>query len=188
MSFPYKIFLGILPSFICRTCPSQRSLRWRSIMNIVGSPHLNTTSVFSVLLVHDIPIKFLRKCIIYMKKIYEKPIILRSWVTWFFHTPVPRPTRVEAALLIRLSICLSTDSLLLILDSKYVNSSTTSTSDDKAIHQTMKVWWVACCYCCIVCKQQGVFYFRLCFQVLKSGLKKLAVGLCMHVNTYFLIH
>ena len=43
-------------SFICLTCPSQR---WRSIVSIVGSPHLDSTTVFGVLLVQDIPRKFL---------------------------------------------------------------------------------------------------------------------------------
>ena len=83
--FPYKIFFEILPYFIRRTCPS---LRWRSIVNIVGSPHQITASLFDVLLVHDIPISFIRECI-------RKEFILRSWVTWFFsNTRVPRRERV----------------------------------------------------------------------------------------------
>ena len=42
------------------------------------------------------------------------------------HTRVPRRARVESALAIYLCISLSKDNLLLVVDPKYMNSSTTS--------------------------------------------------------------
>ena len=42
----------------------------------------------------------------------------------FFHKRVPRRATVEAVLPIRLSISLSTYNLLLVVDAKYMNSST----------------------------------------------------------------
>ena len=89
-------------------------------------PHPNSTSIFSILFV---PIRFFIEC-------NWKAFILRSWVTWVFtHTRVSRRERVEAALPVGPSIFMSRDRLLLIVDSKYLNSSTTSNSDGKAIHQ-----------------------------------------------------
>ena len=51
---PYKTSLGIFPSSICRTCHSHRSLRWQSIVKLFGSLHLDSTTVFGVLVVHVI--------------------------------------------------------------------------------------------------------------------------------------
>ena len=51
----WTIYLGILPSFIRLTYPSQSNLRWRSIVNTVGSPYLDSITVFDHLLIQDIP-------------------------------------------------------------------------------------------------------------------------------------
>ena len=59
----YKIYLGFLSVFIRRSCPSQRILRWRSIVNIIGCPHLDSTTIFVVLLIQQIPSSFLGECI-----------------------------------------------------------------------------------------------------------------------------
>ena len=64
MSSPSKISLGILPSFIRRTCPSQHSQRWRNIVNIVGSLRLYSTTVFGVMLVQAILSSFLSTLLI----------------------------------------------------------------------------------------------------------------------------
>ena len=48
---------------IRRICPSQRILRSRSIVNIVGSPYPDTAYVFVVLLVYHFLFNFLRECI-----------------------------------------------------------------------------------------------------------------------------
>ena len=52
--FSVQNIFGFLPSFIRRKYPSQRSLRWRSIVKIVGSPNLDSTNMFGGLIVHDI--------------------------------------------------------------------------------------------------------------------------------------
>ena len=49
---------GYYNFFHCRTYPS---LRWLSIVNIIGGPYLNITTVFGVLLVQDIPSSFLNE-------------------------------------------------------------------------------------------------------------------------------
>ena len=54
-----------------RTCSSQRSLRWRSIVgsNIDGSPHLDNTTVFDVLLLYIV------SQAAFSESVYEKHLI-----------------------------------------------------------------------------------------------------------------
>ena len=64
-----QIVFEILPSFVRLACPSQRSLPWRSIVNIVGSPRTYKTSLFDVLLFQNI-------------KIYSRPSSFHSERMW----------------------------------------------------------------------------------------------------------
>ena len=52
---PYRRSLGILPSSIRCTCQSQRSLRCRRRVNMVGRLARERTSVFGTLSSHDMP-------------------------------------------------------------------------------------------------------------------------------------
>ena len=92
-------------------------------MKIGGSPHRNSTGCCSSI----------------YPNAYENNIFYDLELLVFSPTRVPRRVRVEADLPISLSISLSRDRLLLIVDSKYVNSSTTTNFDGKAIHQRLKV-------------------------------------------------
>ena len=46
---------GILPSSIRRTCPNQRSLRWRSKVYMEGSPAQDRTTALGILSIKEIP-------------------------------------------------------------------------------------------------------------------------------------
>ena len=138
--------MGILPSFTRRTCSSQHSLRWQSIVNIFFNPHLNSTTVVGTYssmisqaassesehrrqliysLVQDMLSRIRFKIKVYQETLYTDNLVLIV-SRRLFHTCVPRQAKVETALPVHLSICFSSSNLLLIVDLKYMNSFTTS--------------------------------------------------------------
>ena len=143
--------MGILPFFIRLTCTNQRSLSWRSIVNIVGIQHLDSRTLFGVLLIQNISrssfrseriLKTFNICswavfVVHYSLSYKSVLTTQTLYTvtlvliesrGFFYTRDPRRASVEVSIPIRLSNSLSRENLLLVVNPKYIICSTTSNS------------------------------------------------------------
>ena len=137
-SSPYRRSLGILPSSIRRTCPSQRSLRCRRRVNMEGRLARERTSVLGTFSSHEMPSMRRRQriwkelsllsCLAYVVHVslpYNKVLTTQALYTailvlmvslGFSHTLEVRRARVVAALPILLSISASSEILLLMVE------------------------------------------------------------------------